>query len=264
MEAVSNIEGPTLDIIVHSPGGSAETAESIVSYLRKRFEHIRAIVPLAAMSAATMIVLSADEIVMGKHSQLGPIDPQFVITTPEGPRSAPAKAILKQFDRAKEECKTPGNIAAWMPILRGYLPGLLTQCEDSQQLAEQLVSQWLRDYMFSGESDACAKACKVSAYFADYDEFLSHARPIDLEQALELGLNVTELESDEDLQDAVLSVHHATMHTFSGTSSVKIIENHRGRTWAVLSGQVTLSPSGPEPLQQRQPNRRERRRQNRR
>ena len=264
MEAVSNIEGPNLDVIIHSPGGSAEAAESIVAYLRKRFDHIRAIVPLAAMSAATMVALSANEIVMGKHSQLGPIDPQFVITTPEGPRSAPAKAILKQFDRAKDECRTPGNIAAWMPILRGYLPGLLTQCEDSQQLAERLVSQWLEGHMFSGEGDAGARARKIASYFADYDAFLSHARPIDLEQAGELGLRVTELESDEDLQDAVLSVHHATMHTFASTPSVKIIENNRGRTWAVLSGQVTLAPTGPTPPQQNQPNRRERRRQNRR
>ena len=261
MEAVSNIDGPDLDIIVHSPGGSAEAAESIVSYLRKRFDHVRAIVPLAAMSAATMIVLSADEIVMGQHSQLGPIDPQFSIMTPEGPRSAPAKAILKQFDRAKNECRNPQNIAAWMPILRGYLPGLLTQCEDSQMLAEQLVGQWLRDYMFAGESDADAKASRVATYFADYDEFLSHARPVDFQKARELGLKVSALEEEHKLQDAVLSVHHATMHTFSGTPSLKIIENHLGRTWATLGGQLTVTPvPPPTPTQQSRPQRRQRRR----
>ncbi len=260
MEAISNVDGSVLDIIIHSPGGSAEAAESIVSYLRKRFNHIRAIVPLAAMSAATMIVLSADEIVMGQHSQLGPIDPQFSIMTPEGPRSAPAKAILKQFDRAKNECRDPHNIAAWLPILRGYLPGLLTQCEDSQRLAEQLVGQWLRDYMFSGESDAGAKASRVATYFADYDEFLSHARPVDFQKARELGLNVLALEEEHKLQDAVLSVHHATMHTFSGTPSLKIIENHRGRTWATLGGQLALTPVPPAtPAQQGQPNRQRRR-----
>ena len=94
MEVVSNIEEKALDLILHSPGGSAEAAESIVEYLRTRFDHVRVFVPLAAMSAATMLALSADEIVMGAHSQLGPIDPQFNIITPEGPRSSPAKAIL--------------------------------------------------------------------------------------------------------------------------------------------------------------------------
>ena len=143
MEALSEVEEEELDLIIHSPGGSAEAAEAIVEYLRARFTHIRVFVPLAAMSAATMVALSADEIVMGDHSQLGPIDPQFQIITPEGPRAAPAKAILDQFERAKIECRDPANLPAWMPILRSYAPGLLAQCEDSRELAEGMVSQWL-------------------------------------------------------------------------------------------------------------------------
>jgi ClpP class serine protease len=82
MEAVSNVQEREVDLFLHSPGGSAEAAQSIVEYLRTRFDHIRVIVPGAAMSAATMIALSADEIVMGAHSQLGPIDPQFTIPRP--------------------------------------------------------------------------------------------------------------------------------------------------------------------------------------
>ena len=35
-----------------------------------------------------------------------------------------------------------------------------------------------------------------------------------------------ELEQDQTLQDLVLSVFHATTHTFSGTVAVKVIENH--------------------------------------
>jgi hypothetical protein len=107
MEAVSNVTERELDLFLHSPGGSAEAAESIVEYLRTRFDHIRVIVPVAAMSAATMMALAADEIVMGAHSQLGPIDPQFTVNTPEGPRSAPGQAIIDQFALAKLECKTP-------------------------------------------------------------------------------------------------------------------------------------------------------------
>ena len=110
METVSNITERELDLILHSPGGSAEAAESIVEYLRQRFDHIRVFIPLAAMSAATMLALAADEIVMGQHSQLGPIDPQFIISTPEGPRSAPAKAILNQFEMAKKQCADPSKL----------------------------------------------------------------------------------------------------------------------------------------------------------
>jgi len=62
---------PSSTFFLHSPGGSIEAAEAIVTYLRSKFAHIRAIVPHSAMSAATMIAMACDEIVMGKHSFLG-------------------------------------------------------------------------------------------------------------------------------------------------------------------------------------------------
>ena len=270
MEAVSNVRERELDLIIHSQGGSAEAAESLVEYLRKRFDHIRAFVPVAAMSAATMMALSADELVMDEHSQLGPIDPQFIISTPEGVRSAPAKAILNQFELAKQECRNPENLAAWMPILRTYAPGLLTQCEDSRKLASDMVAGWLERYMLSEEENAGEKSKKIAEWFADYESFKSHGRRVGRDQARKIGVKVVDLENDSDLQNAVLSVHHATTHTFSMTLAAKIIENHHGR--AVISKvapplippfpilpPIPSEPKTPAPL----PNRAERRRKER-
>jgi len=89
-------------------------------YLRDvGFDLIRAVIPIATMSASTMMALRCDEILMGCHSQLGPIDPQFTLMTPDGPRTAPAQAILDQFDLANQECpSSPQVLAAWLPILR--------------------------------------------------------------------------------------------------------------------------------------------------
>lgn len=269
MEAVSNLQEKNLDLIIHSPGGSAEAAESLVEYLRERFNHIRVFVPVAAMSAATMIALSADRLVMGQHSQLGPIDPQFIISTPEGARSAPAKAILNQFELAKRECRVPENLAAWMPILRTYAPGLLTQCVDSQSLASDMVAGWLERYMLSGDEDAKRKSKTVADWFADYESFHSHGRRVGRDQARDIGVKVVDLEDDGQLQDAVLSVHHATMHTFAGTPAQKIIENHHGRAWVRMERTIPIPalaalppvpiPSKPLPAG----NRTERRRQKR-
>ena len=249
MEAVSNLDERELDLIVHSPGGSAEAAESLVEYLRERFDHIRVFVPVAAMSAATMIALSADELFMAQHSQLGPIDPQFIISTPEGARSAPAQAILNQFELAKRECKIPENLAAWMPILRTYAPGLLTQCEESKKLASEMVAGWLERYMLSGDEDAAGKAKRIAARFADYESFRSHGRRVGRQQARDNGVRVVDLEDDDQLQDVVLSVHHATMHTFSGTPTHKIIENHRGRAWVRMSPIQVPAVEVPRPSQ---------------
>ncbi len=267
METVSNLGERELDLIVHSPGGSAEAAESLVEYLRARFDHIRVFVPVAAMSAATMVALSADELVMAQHSQLGPIDPQFIISTPEGARSAPAQAILNQFELAKRECRTPENLAAWMPILRTYAPGLLTQCADSKKLASEMVAGWLERYMLSGDEDAATKSKEIAAWFADYESFRSHGRRVGRQQARDNGVRVVDLEDDNQLQDVVLSVHHATMHTFSGTPAHKIIENHRERAW-VRMGSIQQGPAVGVPLPSQPPdkplppnNRAERRRQ---
>lgn len=252
MEAVSNIEEGEVDLFLHSPGGSAEAAESIVEYLRTRFDDVRVVVPVAAMSAATMIALSADEIVMGAHSQLGPIDPQFTIVTPEGPRSAPAQAIKDQFEMARDECQNPAFLAAWLPILRSYAPGLLAQCDHQRELAEALVRRWLAKYMFKGKPDAEEKARAAAAWFADFKEFRSHGRRVSRDDARAQDLNVIDLERDGELQDAMLSVHHTIRHTLSGTGATKIVENQHGRAYVEIIGQVLVQAPA-QPQQQPQP-----------
>lgn len=155
MEVVHGLpKNVPVDLIMHSPGGTAEAAEAIVEYLRGRFPGLRVIVPVAAMSAATMMAMAADEIVMGAHSQLGPIDPQITISTPEGPRSAPAAAIRQQFEQARADLAShPEHTAAWLPIIRSMAPALLQICEDAENLAKSMVSDWLCKYMFAGRPE---------------------------------------------------------------------------------------------------------------
>jgi hypothetical protein len=251
MEAVSGVSERELDLFLHSPGGSAEGAESILEYLRTQFDHIRVIVPMAAMSAATMLALGADEIAMGSYSQLGPIDPQFTVQTPEGPRSAPGQAIVDQFELAKEECQDPAKLPAWLPILRGYLPGLIAQCGHSLALAQQLVETWLTRYMFAGfdEPERTQKAKDVAKWFSDFQRFKSHGRRVGLEDAERQGLTIVRLEDQKELQEAVLSVHHAFRLTLSQTPTTKIIENHNGRAYIEMAQQipVLLGPPGTQP-----------------
>ncbi len=260
MEAMSNIEERKLDLILTSPGGSPEAAEAIMGYLRTRFDHIRAVVPVAAMSAATMMALACDEILMGTHSQLGPIDPQFTLMTPEGPRSSPGQAIIDQFEMAKTECQDPRNIGAWLPLLRSLTPGLIAQCIHSRDRAEEFVAEQLGAHMLEGNH---VKAKDVAKWFADFSRFKSHGRPVTVFDAQQQGLKVTRLEDDQTLQDLVLSVHHATRHTFNDTGTTKLIENHHGRAYLQISTQVVVPgpPTGPQPPGPQPAMNRERRRQ---
>jgi hypothetical protein len=72
------------------------------------------------------------------------------------------------------------------------------------------------------------KSRQVADYFASSEIHKSHSRSINRDDAVAAGLVVENLEADQDLQDAVLSVHHAFMITLQATTAVKIIENNLG------------------------------------
>lgn len=240
MECFRGLPGPSLDLILHSPGGSPTAAASLVSYMRKKYSDVRVIVPLAAMSAATMWSLSANRILMGKHSQLGPIDPQ--VSLAQG--MVPAGALRRQFETAKAECAAdPSKLSAWVPTLQQYFPGLLEICSDAEALGKKMVKEWLYEYMFAGDVDAEVKAQAAADFFADDTQHGSHSLGIDRDKLKALGLVIEDLEDDPALQDAVLSVHHAVMHTLSMSQAVKIMENHKGRLFCKMQQQVQVGPA---------------------
>jgi len=249
MEAVHGLSESNLDLILHSPGGSPEAAEAIVLYLRSKFDHIRVFVPHMAMSAATMVACAADQIVMGKHSFIGPIDPQLQLQTALGVRFVSAQAIIEQFELAKTQAADPASLRAWLPMLSQYGPDLLVTCTNATKLAELLVADWLTSHMFKGDQDAAQKAADIGHWLADHSNFMTHGRPISRDVAEQKRLKIVRLEEDQSLQDVLLSIYHATAHTFARTGAVKIIENNLGKAYmeAVQMMFVGMPPPQPQP-----------------
>jgi hypothetical protein len=244
MEVVHGLPHEPTDLILHSPGGSAEAAESIVEYLHEQYPHVRAVVPQMAMSAAAMIACGMHEVMLGKHSCLGPIDPQIFIAS--SGCYEPAQAIIDQFNKAIENAPKPG-MEAWAALLQMYGPSLVVQCEDIIRLAKELVASWLAKWMFAGEPGGPKKAEGIADYLGERGNFRSHGRHLRRDALRERGLVVRDLESDQKQQDLVLSVFHATTHTFSGTPAVKIIENHAGKSFIKMMRPVRVTPQPPEP-----------------
>jgi Serine dehydrogenase proteinase len=211
-----------LDLVLHTPGGSITALEGLVNYLRQMFgTDIRAIVPQIAMSAGTMLALTCKEIILGKHSSLGPIDPQV--------GGMPAHGIIEEAQRAVTEIKTNPQLAAfWQPIIAKYQPTLLGACDKAITLSETLVTTWLETGMFAGDKDATKKAKKIVDGLGKLTSTLTHDRRIDVDGAEKLGIKVIRLEADQELQDIVLSTHHAYTQTLAETSVTRIIENHNG------------------------------------
>jgi len=63
---------PTLELLLHSPGGDADAAYTLMRYFRRRCKRLNVIVPLYAKSAATLMALGADAIYMGISQTLVP------------------------------------------------------------------------------------------------------------------------------------------------------------------------------------------------
>ncbi len=130
-----------IDVLLHSPGGSAEATESIVELVRARFSHVRFVIPSVAKSAATMMAMAGEELVLDENSELGPTDPQIIFVRDGQTIVSPAQAIKDEFDMAEREVNAdPNKLPAWVPILRQYGPSLLAQCDNLIDLSKRLVS----------------------------------------------------------------------------------------------------------------------------
>lgn len=235
MDVIHGLDGDKLDIIIHSPGGSPTATEQIVSYLRDKFEDIRIFVPQSAMSAATLMCCAADEVVMGAHSSLGPIDPQMHLpTTPRG-HSTAAFAVLDQFEMASSDIETYSDLTVWKPILDKIDPGTLAECNEAIELSKSLAKEWAEEYMHENKNDANDTAQQLAEFLSDRRAFKSHSRRIDRSQASDHGFEIKELEEDDTLQDLVLSIFHSTMLAHENTELVKIIENQNGRNSMVVN-----------------------------
>ncbi len=209
-----------LDLLLHTPGGDIAATESIIDYLHKMFDSdIRAIIPQISMSAGTMISLSCKEIMMGKQSNLGPIDPQI--------GGVACHAVLEEFYQAKKDITSnPDSRFLWQNIIGKYHPTFLGQCHKAIDWSKILVKEWLLKNNVKEEL-----ADKIIDEFSDHAEQKSHARHISIDKCKASGLSILDMESDEELQDLILSVHHSFVHTFNMTNAIKIVENHNGKAF---------------------------------
>ncbi len=212
-----------LDLILHTPGGNLYATESIINYLREIFgDNIRAIVPQIAMSGGTIIATSCKSIVMGKHSNLGPVDPQIGRT--------PAQAVKAQFEQAYNEIiADPRTVPVWQPIIAQLGVSFLKQCDWAIESANNLVIEALTRNMLKDDSNATITAKKIAEALSDLGKNKSHERHFHVDYCAGIGLIIENLEDDQNLQDLVLTVHHCYMHALANTRSFKIIENDTGK-----------------------------------
>ncbi len=223
-----------LDLILHTPGGDTAATESIVDYLWQKFKgDIRCFVPQMAMSAGTMIACSCKEIWMGKQSSLGPVDPQF--------NGTPAHGVLEEFHKAYDQIvKDPRTIPVWQPVIAKYGPAFIGECEKAVKWSTSLVIEWLGRNMFKDDTDRDEIIKRIVTELIDHSVSYAHNRHLSNTKCKDMGLNIKDLESDQKLQDRVLSIHHIYSHTLNSTAAFKIIENNLGIAYIQQAQQIIM------------------------
>jgi|SRR5580658_8679776 hypothetical protein len=166
--------GNGIDVILHSLGGTTDAASAIASLCRVRFGSFRVIVPFMAKSAATLLALAADEILLATSAQLGPVDPQ--VRHPEKNAFFPAHSIREAMERV-EGTKDPLVKLAMADKLDPFFIGAYDDAvKASKQYIEQVVENW------KGVLD---KQAIVSTFI---DKYKSHGYPIDCKVLASIGV----------------------------------------------------------------------------
>jgi ATP-dependent protease ClpP protease subunit/ribosomal protein S27E len=234
-EILDSVEGDKVDVLLESPGGLSEVSVELRAILRKRFSEVGFIIPHVAMSAATILVMSGDEILMDHRSSLGAIDPQFVGN--DG-RPQPAQAILTGIETIKKSIQENNGVMnpVYLPILRNIDPGKLQNAIDASELSKRIVTESLTNYKFknwikhenSGKPVTQAEreqtARDIAVELCKHERWLSHSHPIKMEELRRMGLQITDYGEQPELQKAIWSLWVHYHHFLSSTNTYKAFE----------------------------------------
>ncbi len=189
-----------VDLLLASLGGDPMTAWRIVSLIRQRFEKLSVIIPNSAYSAATVVALGADEIIIHPNGHLGPVDMQITTFQDGNPKQFSTEDIsaflefvrdtLRITDQEhirvlfEQTCKEVGSLGI----------GFTAR---STKLAVDLGERMLALHMKNDE-----QGLKLRTIVENMSrKFQSHAYPVSRNEAIELGLPIAE--RDEELEKLI-------------------------------------------------------------
>jgi len=197
-----------IDLFLLSPGGYVDPAFKMAKMCRDFAEEkFGIIIPHYAKSAATLLCLGGDELVMGSASEIGPIDPQIEIMDEYGRKfNVSANSVEDALEVIEEHSAgDPAKSLKYMPLIEKINLNTLGQyrraLDSSQQYAKDLlkISKLLKNKN-SKTITAVAKKLATS--------YFSHAYPIKADVAGdELKFNIIDATANKQLWQAMWQLH---------------------------------------------------------
>jgi ClpP class serine protease len=192
-------------LIINSPGGDGNVAEKMITMCRQRFtKSFKVIVPNFAKSAATMIALGSDQILMGYLAELGPIDPQ--LGNPFGGGLIPARSFIDGLEMIRRNIKEKGDpVQMYLPMLSQIRPEIIAQCQSAIDGSCEFAEKWLKQCMLKDKPDQAKKVAEVLSQGVKYK---SHGKVIDCAEARDvLKLNVEKIDQNSDLWNSIWELY---------------------------------------------------------
>jgi ClpP class serine protease len=189
-----------VDFFIQTPGGLVDATEKIISVLQKKFTGYRVIIPSWAKSAGTVIALSSSTIVFGINSELGPIDPHWMVNG----------------------MNVPCELIATDPKFDQHVQQLASL---SAQRMTQMATDILARGMMKG-ADPAVIANVISKVSASTG-YMSHGAVIDYGEAKALGLSVEYLEPDDGLWQRIWLLYCMYDYDVRVKNVGKIFEGNR-------------------------------------
>ena len=197
-----------IDLVVLSHGGRAEAGYRIgrtfQNHARRKGIAFRVVVPLYAKSAATLLSLGADEIIMGSRSEIGPVDPQVSRFDPRLERRI-YESAMTIVDGLKFISEFVDAIPAMDRVFKEILRKQSFTLEDIGSLARmrETVKQYAQDLLSGGMFPDKNQARECADRLTDHYKY--HGYPIDsfhAEEALKLKVR----HSDGDEWRAIMAI----------------------------------------------------------
>jgi hypothetical protein len=176
-----------LSLFVKSDGGSGQASLRMVNLLRRYVKHLTVLAPLECQSAATMLALGADKILMGPLAHLSAVDTSLThdlspIDRDNDRVSVSNDELLRVIRLWTEQAKdsTTNPYAALFPYVHPLVIGAVDR---SSALSTRICEEILSYHMDDKE-----RAREISNNLNS--GYPSHNYPITLREAKRIGLNV--------------------------------------------------------------------------
>lgn len=200
-DAINDIRrDAALDLMLTSIGGDGEAAFKMGSMCHAEREDFRVIVADMAASAATLLSLAAETIVMSDTSALGPIDPQVLMQRRH--QYIPAKDIVAIVDDLDTRTKeNPQAFELYASLLADIDAIIYQTAKAAIRRTEELVPELLQLQRNPPSSEA------IDAIAQRLQSHALHSATIGHEQARQLGLPILYMSSQSESWDLLWRLH---------------------------------------------------------